>query len=250
MSGGAGDANREAPGEQGADAHPGLAGRLARVREGIADACADAGRRADEVTLIVITKFHPPSLVRELAALGQHRFGENRHPESRDKAAALADVAGLEWHFVGQIQTNKARQIARYADCLHAIDRLDLVDALGKLERPSPLDVFVQLNLTEDPGRGGVDDAGLEPLVERVLATPVLRLRGLMAVAPLPGEGDGDPERAFARVRERSDRIRRLAPDARDLSMGMSGDYATAISQGATHVRIGAAITGNRPARP
>ena len=222
-----------------------LAGRLARVRADMADACATAGRAADDVTLVVVTKFHPASLVRELVALGERRFGESRHPESRDKAAELADVPDAEWHFVGQIQTKKARQIARYADCLHGIDRVELVDALATLEREAPLDVFVQLNLTDDPGRGGVDDAGLPALVEHVLATPALRLRGLMAVAPLGVE----PERAFAHVRAQSERIRALAPHATDLSMGMSGDFRPAISQGATHLRIGAAITGNRPTR-
>jgi len=198
-----------------------------------------------------VTKFHPASLVRELIALGERHFGENRHPESRDKAATVAELAGdvsppVEWHFVGQIQTKKARQIAKYASCLHAIDRPELVDALASISRPSPLDVFVQLNLTDDPGRGGIDDAGLESLVERVLETPTLRLLGLMAVAPL----GGDPDAAFASVRERSERIRSIAPEATALSMGMSGDFRSAISQGATHLRIGAAITGKRPDRP
>lgn len=250
MTRSSGEGEGEAPAARSASADA-LADRLARVREGIAAACERAGRPVDEVSLIVVTKFHPPSLVRALASLGEHRFGESRHPESRDKAAALADIDGLEWHFVGQVQTNKARQIARYADCLHAVDRPELVDALARLERPAPLDVFVQVNLTLDTGRGGVAEAHLEPLVERVLATPVLRLRGLMAVAPLgSGGGADDAERAFARVREHGERIRCLAPAATGLSMGMSGDYASAISQGATHLRIGAAITGKRPDRP
>ncbi|KAB1650582.1 YggS family pyridoxal phosphate-dependent enzyme [Pseudoclavibacter endophyticus] len=236
--------------EPGDPADPELAGRLARVREEIRDASARAGRADDLPALIVVTKFHPATLVRDLIALGERRFGESRHPESREKAAAvaglLADSPAPEWHFVGQIQTNKARQIAAYASCLHAIDRPELVNALASISRPSPLDVFVQVNLTDDAGRGGVDDAGLEPLVEQVLATPTLRLRGLMAVAPL---GD-DPDHAFETVRRRSERIRSIAPEATALSMGMSGDFRSAISQGATHLRIGAAITGKRPRRP
>lgn len=227
-------------------AHPQLAERLARVRADIDDACRASGRDAAEVELIVVTKFHPASLVRELAALGERQFGESRHPESRDKAADLADVPGLDWHFVGQIQTKKARQIAQYAQWLHAIDRPALVDALASIERETPLDAFVQLNLTDDPDRGGVDEAGLPALVDHVLASPTLRLRGLMAVAPL----DVEPEAAFARVRELSERMRERAPEATALSMGMSGDFVSAISQGATHLRIGAAITGNRPIRP
>jgi len=223
-----------------------LAERLAAVRAGIADACTAAGRRVDEIELIAVTKFHPASLVRDLHALGQTRFGENRHPEARDKALATRDLEGAVWHFIGQVQTNKARQIGRYVDVLQSIDRPALVDALATLERETPLEVFVQLNLTDDPARGGVAPAEAEALVEHVLRTPVLRMRGLMAVAPL----EGDPEAAFARVRETGERIRRIAPDATALSMGMSGDYRPAISQGATHLRIGAAITGKRPDRP
>lgn len=223
-----------------------LAGRLARVRDEIRQACRDSGRAPGDVHLIIVTKFHPASLVRDLVALGERRFGESRHPESRDKADALVDIPGIEWHFVGQIQTKKARQIAKYADCLHSIDRPELVDALSGIVQPAPLDVFVQLNLTDDPGRGGVSEAKLEPLVEQVLETPILRLLGLMAIAPL----DADADRAYARVRESSERIRAIAPGASAMSMGMSGDFASAISQGATHLRIGAAITGNRPDRP
>lgn len=223
-----------------------LAGRLAGVRSDIADACAAAGRSADDVELVIVTKFHPASLVRDLVGLGERRFGESRHPESRDKAAELEDVPDIAWDFVGQIQTKKARQIAKYASRLHAIDRPELVDALATIERASPLDVFVQLNLTDDPGRGGVADSEVEALVEHVLATPALRLLGLMAVAPR----DAEPERAFASVREASERVRAIAPDASALSMGMSGDFRSALSQGATHLRIGAAITGNRPVRP
>lgn len=220
-----------------------LAERLARVRVEIEESCRDLGRDPNGVELIIVTKFHPAALVRELVALGERSFGESRHPESRDKAAALADVDGLTWHFVGQIQTKKARQIARYADCLHAIDRQELVDALRSIERTEPLDVFVQVNLTDDPARGGVAEGQLDALVEHVLETPTMRLRGLMAIAPLGAE----PEAAFARVREASEHVQTIAPDASALSMGMSGDFRSALSQGATHLRIGAAITGKRP---
>ena len=124
---------------------------------------------------------------------------------------------------------------------IHSIDRVSLVDALASAE--SSVDAFVQLNLTDDPGRGGVTDHDLEPLVEHVLSTPGLRLLGVMAVAPL-GE---EPARAFERVRAASDRVRSIAPDARYISAGMSQDYREAIAAGATHLRIGTAITGNRP---
>lgn len=217
-----------------------LAERLAAVRAGIADAARAAGRSPDELTTIVVTKFHPASLVRELSALGVRDVGENRHQEAQEKAAELADL-DLVWHFVGQLQSKKARQVRRYASVIHSVDRVSLVEALASDE--SDVDVFVQLNLTDDPARGGVADRDLEPLVEHVLATAGLRLRGVMAVAPL----DEEPASAFERVRGYSDRVRALAPDATDISAGMSQDYREAIAAGATHLRIGTAITGNRP---
>lgn len=219
----------------------GLGYRLAAVQAGIADAAQEAGREASEITTIVVTKFHPASLVRELAAHGVRDVGENRHQEAQAKAAELADL-GLRWHFIGQLQSKKARQVRAYATAIHSVDRPALVDALRSDE--ASIDCFVQVNLTDDPGRGGVAPDELEALVERVLGTPGLRLRGLMAVAPL----DEPARPAFARVRELSERVVRLAPDARDLSMGMSHDFRDAILEGATHLRIGSAITGNRPA--
>ncbi|WP_167045458.1 YggS family pyridoxal phosphate-dependent enzyme [Salinibacterium sp. ZJ454] len=219
-----------------------LAERLATVSEQIAATARDVGRDPADITTIVVTKFHPASLVRELAELGVRDVGENRHQEAQAKAAELADL-GLRWHFVGQLQSKKARQVRQYASAIHSIDRPALVDALAEGE---PLDSFVQLNLTDDPGRGGVALDQLEPLVERVLAAPGLRLRGVMAVAPL----DEEPRRAFARVKAASDRVRALAPDAGAISAGMSLDFAAAIAEGATHLRIGSAITGNRPSHP
>ena len=218
-----------------------LAERLAAVRDGVADAARAAGRAPTELTTIVVTKFHPASLVRELASLGVRDVGENRHQEAQEKSAELADL-DLRWHFIGQLQGKKARQARRYASVIHSIDRLSLVDALRSDE--DEVDTFVQLNLTDDPARGGVADDDLEPLVEHVLDTPGLRLLGVMAVAPL----DEEPARAFARVRAASERVRTLAPEAAAISAGMSEDYREAIAAGATHLRIGTAITGNRPA--
>jgi PLP dependent protein len=217
-----------------------LADRLAAVQGSIADAARDAGRNPSEVTTIVVTKFQPAALVAELAALGVRDIGENRHQEAQAKATALAEL-GLRWHFVGQLQSRKARQVRSYATAIHSVDRPALVDALRSDE--ASVDCFVQVNLTDDHRRGGVAPEGLVPLVEQVLETSGLRLRGLMAVAPL-----GEPARpAFARVRLLSERIRDIAPDATDLSMGMSHDFREAILEGATHLRIGTAITGNRP---
>lgn len=219
-----------------------LAERLARVRDGVADAAAAAGRDAAGITTIVVTKFHPADLIRDLHALGVRDVGENRHQEAAVKARDLAGLDGMTWHFVGQVQSKKARQIAAYADVLHSIDRQALVDALsGPRERP--LDCFVQVNLTDDPARGGVAPDGLEPLVDGILATPSLRLLGVMAVAPL-GE---NPRQAFARLRSFSERVRAQVPTADRISAGMSHDFRDAIAEGATHLRIGTAITGNRP---
>jgi pyridoxal phosphate enzyme (YggS family) len=217
-----------------------LAERLARVRGEIADASASAGRRPEELTTIVVTKFHPASLVRELAELGVRDVGENRHQDAAPKALELASL-DLIWHFIGQLQSNKVRAVLEYATDIQSVDRDSLVTAIAATEKP--VDVFLQLNLTDDPQRGGVAPGDLDALVARVLAQPALRLRGLMAVAPL----DEEPRRAFERVRLASERVREQAPEASALSMGMSGDFREAILEGATHLRIGTAITGKRP---
>ncbi len=215
-----------------------LAERLAGVRESIVDAARAANRDPDEITTIVVTKFHPASLVRELAALGERDFGESRHQEAQPKIAELSDL-DARWHFIGQLQSKKARQVRSYVDVIHSVDRESLLEPLAG----APLDVFLQLNLTEDPDRGGVAPAGLVALGERAAATEGLRVLGVMAVAPL-GE---EPRRAFARVRSASEALRTVIPSASGLSIGMSGDFAEAILEGATHLRIGTAITGNRP---
>lgn len=220
-----------------------LAQRLSNVQEGIAAACAAADRNADDVTLIVVTKFHPASMVRALSGLGITDVGENRHQEAQLKAAELVDL-DLRWHFIGQLQTKKARQAAQYAHAIHSIDRERLVDALSSAELEHTIDAFVQVNLTDDPGRGGAAPADIERIAERVLDTAQLQLRGVMAVAPLPQEEPA--ESAFARLRGYSERIRLLDPQANAISAGMTHDYHEAIAAGATHLRIGSAITGNR----
>ncbi|GLK18795.1 YggS family pyridoxal phosphate-dependent enzyme [Herbiconiux flava] len=224
---------------------PTPAERVERVESEISEAARSAGRARDELTLIAVTKFHPASLVRELHAAGLRDFGENRHREAREKAAELADLE-LGWHFVGQLQTKKARQAREYASVLHSLDREALVDALAvPAEGDGPLDAFLQVNLTDDPERGGVRPEEAEALAERVAGASGLRLLGVMAVAPL----DEEPRAAFARLRTVGDRVRTVVPEARWMSAGMSNDFAEAIAEGATHLRIGTAITGNRPPR-
>jgi pyridoxal phosphate enzyme (YggS family) len=190
--------------------------------------------------MIVVTKFHPPSLVRELHALGVRHVGENRHQDAAPKAQEVHDL-DLVWHFVGQLQSNKARAVAAYCDVIHSVDRESLVDALAKYE--GSVDVFLEVNLTRVPGRGGVEPAGLTKLAESTLAAGNLRLRGLMAVAPQ----DESPAEAFDRVLTYRDDLLKVAPEAKELSLGMSGDFPEAIARGATHLRIGTAITGKRP---
>ena len=211
--------------------------RLERVRGRIARAAEDAGRDPAGITLVVVTKFQPVELVGALHAAGVRDFGESRHPEARDKAAAVPDAT---WHFVGQLQTNKARQVARYADVIHSVDRPELVDALAGQD----VDVLLQVDLGvgEQAGRGGARPGELPALAERTLAAG-LRLRGVMTVAPQ----NVPPATAFTALAMTAQRVRAVEPTATWISAGMSGDYAEAIAAGATHLRIGTAITGPRP---
>ena len=188
----------------------------------------------------MVTKFHPPSLVRELYGLGVRHVGENRHQDAAPKAQEVADL-DLRWHFVGQLQSNKARAVAAYCDVIHSVDRESLVDALAKYE--GSVEVFLEVNLTDVPGRGGVEPADLTKLAESTLAAGNIRLRGVMAVAPQ----DESPAEAFDRVLAYRDSLLTVAPGATELSLGMSGDFPEAIARCATHLRIGTAITGKRP---
>lgn len=225
-----------------------LASNLAAVRRRVDAAVAAAGR-TDSVTLVAVTKTWPAADVRRLAALGVADVAENRDQEAAPKAAACADLA-LTWHFVGQLQTNKAGSVAGYADVIHAVDRPRLVTALDKAARrvDRRLRVLVQVSLdphlgAEEAGRGGVAPLALEPLAEAVAAADHLELAGIMAVAPL----DVLPETAFAALTGLSAVVQKLVPGAMWVSAGMSGDFEAAIACGATHVRIGSALLGKRP---
>lgn len=216
--------------------------RLARFRSEL----SEAGQTLPvEPTLIVVTKFHPDETVRELFDAGQRDFGENRHPEARNKRDGLHEPDAV-WHFVGQLQRNKVRQVARYADVLHAVDRAEVIELLETGEGIPTRDVFLQVNLTADAGRGGVSDAEFESLAERAAASEAVRVLGVMAVAPL----DEEPAAAFSRVAGYSERLQRIVPDAKSISAGMTADWRAALESGATHLRIGTAITGSRPTSP
>jgi hypothetical protein len=219
---------------------------LARVRERIGAACADAGREPDEITLVVVTKFFPASDVRLLAELGIVHVGENRHQEAAAKAQECADL-DLVWHFIGGLQSNKAAAVAAYAAVVQSLDRAKLVRGLsrGALERGDDLEVLVQVSLDppDAPGRAGAAPDEVPALVEQVVAADGLVLRGVMGVAPL----DGDADEAFDRLAAVAADVRRAEPAATWISAGMSGDLEAAIRHGATHLRIGSAVLGPRP---
>lgn len=219
-------------------------GNLDRVRRRIDDACAAAGRDAGSVTLVVVTKTHPADDVRLLAGLGVADVGENREPEGGRKHGECADLP-LRWHFIGQLQRNKAARVARYADFVHSVDRPELVGALnrGALAAQRSVSCLVQVDLSgEVVGRGGVAPAGVLPLCADLVAAPGLRLAGLMAVAPL-GE---KPAAAFGRLAQIHRSVLDEFPAATMLSAGMSGDLEDAVAAGATHVRVGTAVLGVR----
>jgi len=226
-----------------------LADRLSAVSARIDSKLQAVGRSRDEITLVVVTKNHPVDLSLELYGLGCRDFGENRDQEAGPKASELRVLLGDQpqpsWHFVGQLQSNKAKRVAEYADVVHSVDRFSLLEALIKAseDREKPLDVFLQVNLTDDENRGGVQPAELEAFAESVLSTNGLRLLGVMAVASL----EGQEERDFNLIRVLSKRLEAMSEDAKFISAGMSGDFELALEYGATHLRIGTAITGNRP---
>jgi pyridoxal phosphate enzyme (YggS family) len=224
-----------------------LAANLADVRARIAAAAVAAGRDPSEVTLVVVTKTWPASDVTLLAGLGVTDVGENRDQEARAKHAETGGL-GLRWHFVGQLQRNKARSVASYADVVHSVDRAELVHALDRAagDQGREVTVLIQVDLADppQPHRGGVVPGAVGALADEVAAAGALRLGGVMSVAPL-GE---DPATAFARLAEVAATLRSAYPQARIVSAGMSGDLEAAVAAGATHVRVGTAVLGGRPA--
>ncbi len=224
-----------------------LAANLRDVRERIALACREADRDPAEITLVAVTKTFPASDVRLLAGLGITEVGENRDQEAAPKAEACADLP-LVWHFVGSLQTNKARSVVRYAQVIHSVDRPRLVTALSQAarERENPVTCLVQISLDppESAGRGGARPEDVTALADRITAAPGLVLGGIMAVAPL----GADPAPAFDRLAGYAEKLRSVHPAATIVSAGMSGDLKEAIACGATHVRIGTALLGGRRA--
>jgi pyridoxal phosphate enzyme (YggS family) len=229
-----------------------LGQRLTAVRQRIAAAVAAAERTDDPPSLIVVSKFHPAEDIARLAGLGVADFGENRDQEASEKASLLSGL-DVRWHFVGQLQSKKAKTVVRYAHSVHSVDRSQLVEALGRAmaveqERSGrgSLDCFIQVSLDDDAEahRGGAAPADVPLLADQLEGAAGLRLAGVMAVAPL----GADPDRAFAKLSGISARLRADHPNATGVSAGMSQDLEAAIRCGATHLRIGSDILGSRPA--
>jgi len=232
-----------------------LAASLDEVRQRIARACAAAGRDPGSVALVAVTKTYPASDVVLLAGLGVTDVGENKDQEAAAKAAAVraavAEGAALRWHFVGQLQRNKAKSVVTYADVVESVDSTRLAQALSGAAvrlRERPLDVLVQVSIDGDPARGGAyagaaeADRDLWRVASTVAGAEGLRLAGVMAVAPLGWA----PDRAFAALAGQVERLRGEYPGATVVSAGMSGDLEDAVKYGATHVRIGTSLLGMR----
>jgi PLP dependent protein len=224
-----------------------LSARLRDVQARISAACEAAGRSPDEITLIAITKTYPASDIRLLSGLGVTDIGENRDQEAAPKAAECAAMGlRLTWHFVGQLQTNKARSVVGYADVIHSVDRLRLVSTLGARARAAGRAVtcLVQVSIDGDPDRGGAFGDQIPLIADALAAEDGLSLGGVMAVAP-----QGMPAgAAFAKLTEVAQAMRRRHPRAVLISAGMSGDLEEAIAAGATHLRVGTALLGGRRA--
>ncbi len=226
------------------DRRDGLRAALADLDQRVQRACADAGRDPAGVSTVVVTKTFPAADVRLLAELGVRDVGEAKDQEAAAKVADLADL-DLRWHFVGRLQSNKAASVARYAAMVHSADRAKVVRALGKGARAAGrvVDLLVQVSLDGDPGRGGAPVEDVPGLAAEVAALDGVRLRGVMAVAPV----DVDPRPAFDRLVALAVRLREDHPGADLVSAGMSGDLEAAVAAGATHLRVGSAVLGDRP---
>jgi hypothetical protein len=227
-----------------------LKDRLESIHQRIETASKSAGRNPDQIELVVVTKNHGYELALELLSLGENQFGENRDQEASAKARQIAQALtpgqlAPTWHFVGQLQTNKVKSMLTYSSVLHSLDRSSLLNELAKQLAKTPeraLDVFIELNLTDDPNRGGIEPKHLAEFTEQVLLVPQLRLLGVMGVAGL----DVDPAVDFERILASSQQVQSLSNSSSFISAGMSGDFEQAIGYGATHLRIGTAITGKR----
>jgi PLP dependent protein len=227
--------------------HYTIADRLANVTARIQAAAAAAGRDAQTVRLIAVSKTQPPAAIAQAYAWGQRAFGENYLQEALEKQADLQSLDDIEWHFIGPIQSNKTRAIAENFAWVHSIDREKVAQRLNN-QRPEnlpPLQVCLQLNIDNEDTKSGVSLAQLPLLADAVKQLPRLQLRGLMAI-PAAAKTPEEQHRAFARVRTAFERLNKEGMGLDTLSMGMSGDMEAAIAEGASYVRIGTDVFGLR----
>jgi len=228
---------------------PVISESLAAARQRLADALQQAGRPLADARLLAVSKTKPAAMIREAWHLGQRDFGENYVQEALDKQDELADLAGIVWHFIGPLQSNKTREVAERFAWVHSVDRVKIARRLND-QRPEalpPLQVCLQVNISAEASKSGVSLDELPTLAEAVLAMPRLRLRGLMAI-PAPAEGLDAQRAPLARLRQALEGLRERFPEAPldTLSMGMSDDLEAAVLEGATLVRLGTAIFGAR----
>ena len=219
-----------------------IANNLEAVRRRIDAACARSGRSPDTVQLLSVSKLQPEAAIREAYAAGLRHFGENYAQELRDKSANLADLPGIRWHAIGPLQTNKAKYVARSAHVFHALDRLDLAQALSKARTGEALQCFVQVNIAGEPSKAGIAPSGLAAFIASVRPLSGLAIVGLTAMPPLVD----NPENSRPHFHALAQLARTL--ELSGLSMGTTADFEAAIEEGATLVRVGTALFGERPA--
>ncbi|MCZ2135783.1 MAG: YggS family pyridoxal phosphate-dependent enzyme [Burkholderiales bacterium] len=223
--------------------------RLAAVRARIAQAAQRAGRDASSVALLAVGKLQSVSALRELHAAGQRAFGENYVQEAIGKIAALDDLTDIQWHFIGPLQANKTREVARHLHWLHSLDRLKIAERLSAQRPPEmpPLEVCIQVNISGEASKSGCAPEAALALARAVHALPRLRLRGFMGM-PEPGIGAEATRSQYAALAALMQAAQRELPGLDTLSMGMSDDLEIAIACGSTMVRVGTALFGPRPA--
>lgn len=225
---------------------PSIKQRYEKVVADIAAAARQSARNPDEILLLGVSKLQPVASIRALAELGLRDFGENYLQDALEEQAELADLP-LTWHFIGRVQSNKTRDIANRFDWVHGVDRLKIARRLSdRRERPDRLNVCLQVNIDDEPGKGGLRPNETAGVAEAVAELPNIHLRGLMAI-PKPHPDPGRQRVAFRQVRELYEELRERGLALDTLSMGMTDDMAAAIAEGATIVRIGTALFGPRP---
>ncbi len=217
---------------------------LERIERRIAGACERAGRRREEITLVAVTKTHGPEAVRAALEAGIADIGENRVQEAREKIAQVS--SGVRWHLIGHLQSNKANEAARLFDVVQSVDSESLAAKLGRAAAAEgkTIDVFLQVNVGGEEQKSGADPPAAEGVARTIAAIPSLRLRGLMTVPPFLAPEEVRPY--FRKLRDLRDRLRPSCENCRELSMGMSDDFEVAIEEGATMIRLGRALFGDR----